>query len=112
MSDRTKRKVRARIKSSRSDRIRLVVRRTNQHIYAQLVDLSDKTLCEVSTMTKSLKIKYGSNIEAAKKVGQEVAKIAHKLGIEKLAFDRSSFRYHGRVAALAEGVRENGKVEM
>ena len=112
MSDRTKRKVRARIKSSRSNRVRLLIRRTNQHIYAQLIDVSDKTICEVSTLTSSLKIKYGSNKSAATKVGQEVAKIAQKLGIEKLAFDRSSFRYHGRVAALADGVREGGKIEM
>lgn len=89
-----------------------MVRRTNQHIYAQLIDLNDKTISEVSTLTKDLKITYGGNIIAAKKVGQEIAKIAVKLGIDKLAFDRSSFRYHGRVAAVAEGVRENGKIEL
>ena len=112
MSIRTKRKVRARIKSSRSNRVRLRVSRTNQHIYAQLIGLDDNIITQVSTLTKDLKISNGGNIKAAKKVGEAIAKIAHKLGIDKLAFDRSSFRYHGRVAAVAEGVREFGKIDI
>ena len=78
---------------------RLNVFRSNQHIYAQIIDDSND---------KELKLENGSNIEAAKKVGELVAKRALALSIKAVVFDRGGYLYHGRVKALAEGAREAG----
>ena len=88
---------------------RLCVFRSNTGIYAQIIDDEAKTtLCSASTLDKDLKIKNGSNIEAAKVVGEAIAKKAASAKIKKVVFDRGGYLYHGRVAALAEAARENG----
>ena len=74
-----------------------------------LVDSSNgNVLTTVSSLQKSLKVKFGGNAEAAKTVGSELAKKSIELGHKKVTFDRSGYRYHGRVKALAEGAREGG----
>ncbi len=86
---------------------RLNVFRSNAHIHAQIIDDDlGNTLVACSSVT--LKLENGSNIEAAKKVGAELAKLAKEKGIENVVFDRSGYVYHGRVKALADAARENG----
>ena len=88
---------------------RLCVFRSNTGIYAQIIDDENRTtLCSASTLDKDLKIKKGSNIEAAKVVGKAIAEKAKAAKITKVVFDRGGYLYHGRVAALAEAARENG----
>jgi len=90
---------------------RLNVYRSVANIYAQVIDdQTGKTLVAASTIDKELKpqVKYGGNAEAAKAVGQLVAKRAVEKGIETVVFDRGGYKYHGRVAALADGAREAG----
>ena len=88
---------------------RLVVHRTNSHIYAQIIDAKgDKVLAQASTLSAKLNIKNGGNIDAAKLIGKEIADQAKIVGINSVAFDRSGFAYHGRVKALADSARENG----
>ncbi|MCE5322443.1 50S ribosomal protein L18 [bacterium] len=90
---------------------RLDVYRSICNIYAQVIDdQSGKTLVSASTIDGELKskVKSGGNIEAAKLVGQLVAKRAVEKGIETVVFDRGGYKYHGRVAALADGAREAG----
>ena len=86
---------------------RLNVFRSNNGIYAQVIDdETGKTLASSSNL--ELKIKNGGNIEAAKKVGKDIAEKCLKLKIKKVVFDRGGFNYHGRVAALADAAREAG----
>jgi large subunit ribosomal protein L18 len=90
---------------------RLCVHRTCQHIYAQIISASgDKVLASASSADKELRTEgfYGGNIAAAKKVGELVAQRAKAAGIDKIAFDRSGFKFHGRVKALADAAREGG----
>lgn len=88
---------------------RLNVFRSNQNITAQIInDESGVTLVSASSLEKDLKIENGSNVEAAKLVGAEIAKRAKKAKISKVVFDRGGYLYHGRVKALAEAARENG----
>ena len=88
---------------------RLCVFRSNAGIYAQIIDDETKTtICSASSLEKELKIKNGSNVEAAKVVGEAIAKKATKAKITKVVFDRGGYLYHGRVKALAEAARENG----
>ena len=88
---------------------RLNVFRSLNNIYAQIIDdTKGITLVSASSLDKDLKIKNGSNIEAAKVVGEAIAKKALKAKINKVVFDRGGYLYHGRVAALAEAARENG----
>ena len=103
------RKTRAKIARVGVDR--LSIHRTPRHIYAQIIDASgEKVLASASTIDKTLRtsVKYGGNVEAAKAVGTRIAELEKKAGIEKAAFDRSGFRYHGRVQALADAAREAG----
>lgn len=86
---------------------RLCVYRSNKHIEAQLIDDVNKTTL-VASSSVALKLSNGSNIEAAKAVGQDIAKKALAKGLETVVFDRGGFVYHGRVAALAEAAREAG----
>lgn len=90
---------------------RLTVLRSGQHIYAQ-VFTSDgsKVLASASTLQATVKdgLKSSKNKDAATKVGQMIAERARAAGIEKVAFDRSGYRYHGRIKALAEAAREGG----
>ena len=90
---------------------RLLVSRTNLHIYAQIIDASgSKVLASSSTLDKAMRvdIKNGGNIAAAALIGKQIAEKAKAAGIETVAFDRSGFKYHGRVKALAEAAREGG----
>jgi large subunit ribosomal protein L18 len=90
---------------------RLCVHRTPRHIYVQLLEpAGDKVVTSASTVEKKLrgKVKHGGNVEAASLVGKEIATRAKKAGITRVAFDRSGFKYHGRVKALADAARENG----
>ena len=90
---------------------RLAVYRSTKHIYAQLIDDEKHvTVCSASSLDKDLKekLKHGGNIEAAKIVGEAIAKKALKAGIECVVFDRGGFLYHGRIQALADAAREAG----
>ena len=88
---------------------RLCVFRSNTGIYAQIIDDETRTtLVSASSLDKDLKIKNGSNVEAAKVVGKAIAEKATKAQITKVVFDRGGYLYHGRVKALAEAARENG----
>ncbi|MCG7656023.1 50S ribosomal protein L18 [Wielerella bovis] len=103
------RKTRARIADLKM--VRLCVFRTNSHIYAQIISAEgDKVLASASTVEAEVRgsLKSGGNVEAATVVGKRIAEKAKAAGIEKVAFDRSGFQYHGRVKALAEAARENG----
>jgi large subunit ribosomal protein L18 len=91
--------------------VRLTVHRTNSHIYAQITSSSgDKVLATASSLEKDLRarLKNGGNKGAAEAVGQRIAEKAKAAGIEKVAFDRAGYRYHGRVKALAEAARSGG----
>lgn len=97
--------------SGTTDRPRLSVHRSLNHIYAQIIDDShSSTLVAASTLDKDLKSETGhkGNVTMAKKVGELVAKKAVSKGIKKVVFDRSGYLYHGRVKALADGAREAG----
>lgn len=88
---------------------RLSVHRTAQHIYAQIIaPEGDKVLASASTLEKSLREGGTSNAAAAASVGKLIAERAKAAGIAKVAFDRSGFKYHGRVKALADAAREGG----
>ena len=91
--------------------VRLTVHRTNLHIYAQITSAGgEKVLASASSAEKDLrgKLKTGGNRKAAEAVGQRIAEKAKAAGIEKVAFDRAGYRYHGRVKALAEAARSGG----
>ena len=86
---------------------RLCVYKSSQHIYAQIISsCGTKTLASVSSL--SAKIENGGNVDAAAKVGNLIAIAAKKAKVSKVAFDRSGFKYHGRVKALAEAARKGG----
>ena len=90
---------------------RLCVYKTPRHIYAQIIAPNGaNVVTSASTVDKELRkqIKYGGNIEAASVVGKVIAERAKQAGVTKVAFDRSGFKYHGRVKALADAARENG----
>lgn len=94
-----------------SNRPRLCVYRSLKHIYAQLIDdEKGHTLIGVSSLSPELHdvLKYGGNIAAAKEVGKLIAKKALEQNVTQVVFDRGGYKYHGRVAALAQQVRENG----
>jgi len=93
------------------ERPRLSVFRSSKHMYAQLIDdVNGNTLIAASTLDKELKeqVQNGGTVEAAKLVGELVAKRALEKGFKQVVFDRSGYIYHGRVKALAEAARENG----
>jgi len=90
---------------------RLTVHRTNAHIYAQVTSpAGDKVIATASTVEKDLRaqLKSGANRKAAEAVGKRIAEKAKQAGVEKVAFDRAGYRYHGRVKALAEAARAGG----
>jgi len=110
-TSRLRRARRARAKISELGAYRLAVHRTPQHIYAQVIAPNgSEVLASASTVDSEVKkeVGYAGNSDAAKIVGRVVAERAKTAGITKVAFDRSGFRYHGRVKALAESARENG----
>lgn len=92
---------------------RLCVHRTPRHIYAQIIipaSIGDQTLVAASTLDSTLRqsLKSTGDIEAAKAVGRAIAERAKTIGITQVAFDRSGFKYHGRLKALADAARESG----
>ncbi|TXJ01957.1 MAG: 50S ribosomal protein L18 [Neisseriales bacterium] len=92
---------------------RLVVYKSNCHIYAQIIDESGaKVLVSASTAEKAISasVKNGGNVEAATLVGKAIAAKATAAGIKEIAFDRSGFRFHGRIKAVADAAREDGLV--
>ncbi len=103
------RKTRARIAGQRATR--LVVSRSNCHIYAQIISAKgDKVLASASTLEAEVRkdVTNGGNKAAAAIVGKRIADRAKAVGVETVAFDRSGYRYHGRVQALADAAREAG----
>jgi large subunit ribosomal protein L18 len=101
------RRARARIKGL--GETRLSVHRTPRHIYAQVIaPAGDKVLASASTLDSELRGGSTGNIGAAAEVGKLVAKRAKEAGVERVAFDRGGYKYHGRVKALADAARESG----
>jgi len=103
------RKTRARIREQ--EVIRLSIYRTSQHTYAQIIDdAKGQTMVSASTLEADVReqVRHGGNIEAARLIGKRIAEKALAAGIQRVAFDRAGFKYHGRVQALADSARENG----
>jgi large subunit ribosomal protein L18 len=108
-SARLKRARRGRAKMRELRAVRLSVYRTPKHIYAQIITPEgDKVLASASTLDKDLRSGSTGNVEAAGRVGQLIAERAKAAGVSTVAFDRSGYKYHGRVKALAEAAREGG----
>lgn len=108
ISNKRKARIRKKLKKSSSDKMRLSVFRSAKHIYAQIIDDSSGiTVASASTLENSSS-GLGSNISSASKVGSEIAKKAIDAGVKEVFFDRGSYKYHGRVKALAENAREAG----
>ncbi|QJD71527.1 50S ribosomal protein L18 [Marinobacterium sp. LSUCC0821] len=106
---RLRRARRSRSKMREVGAVRLCVNRTPRHIYAQVISADGSTvLASASTVEKDLREGATGNVEAAKKVGALIADRAKAAGVSQVAFDRSGFKYHGRVAALADAAREGG----
>lgn len=106
---RLRRARKARLKMRELETVHLCVYRSSQHIYAQVIAADGgKVLASASTLDKDLREGATGNIDAAKKVGQLVAERAKAAGVTQVAFDRSGFKYHGRVKALADAAREGG----
>lgn len=106
---RRSRKTRARIAEQKA--VRLAIHRTNQHIYAQVISAcGGQILASASTLEVEVRgdLSNGGNAAAASVVGKRIAEKAKAAGITRVAFDRSGFKYHGRVKALADAARENG----
>ena len=94
-----------------AERPRLSVFRTDKHIYAQIIDdASGKTLASASSVDRKIReaVGFGGNKQAAEAIGRAVAERARAAGVTKVCFDRGSFKYHGRVAALADAARAAG----
>lgn len=107
---RLRRAARTRAKIRELKTLRLSVHRTSQHIYAQIFDVDSKVLAAASTVQKDVRgdLKGTGNVTAAAAVGKAIAEKAKAAGIKQVAFDRSGFKYHGRIKALADAARENG----
>ena len=102
------RRIRRKVKGS-SERPRLAVYRSLNHIYAQVVDdLNGQTIVSASTTEKDLRGTTGGNLEAARRIGTAIAERALEKGIESVVFDRGGYQYHGRIKALADAAREAG----
>ncbi len=104
-------RVRNQVRRSANGRLRLSVTRSNKHISAQVIDdAQGVTLVSASTSEKDLRgqLKNGGNTEAATVIGKALAERCLKKGISEVVFDRGAYRYHGRIAALANGAREAG----
>ncbi|HWK41634.1 MAG TPA: 50S ribosomal protein L18 [Croceibacterium sp.] len=102
--ERRRRRVRTALRKRSGSRPRLSVHRTGRHIYAQIIDdAQGRTLAAASTLGVS-----GANVDAAAKVGKDIAAAAKKAGVTTVVFDRGGFLFHGRVKALADAAREGG----
>jgi large subunit ribosomal protein L18 len=110
--DKVRRRVHERIRtrlSGTSERPRLNVYRSLNHIYAQVIDdTSGKTIASASTSGKKSGKKTGGNVASAKEIGKTIAQRAKEKGIKKVVFDRGGYLYHGRIKALADAAREAG----
>lgn len=107
--NRLRRARQTRVRIAEHGKARLAVFRSNSHIYAQIIDTQAKVLVSASTTESDVrKAHKGGNKAAATLVGKRLAEKAKKIGIQEVAFDRSGYRYHGRVKALAEAAREGG----
>jgi large subunit ribosomal protein L18 len=102
------RQTRAKIAEKKA--VRLAIYRSNDHIYAQVIDPTAKVLATASTLEPEVRkqVPNGANVKAAAVVGKRIAEKAKAQGVEQVAFDRAGFKYHGRVKALAEAAREAG----
>jgi large subunit ribosomal protein L18 len=109
-AQRLRRAIPARAKIRQLKAMRLSVHRTPQHIYAQIFDSNSKVLAAASTLQKTVRegLKNTGNATAAAAVGKAIAEKAKAAGIKQVAFDRSGFKYHGRIKALADAARANG----
>lgn len=110
---RIQRAKKTRVRIAESGNIRLCIYRSNSHIYAQLIDdKNNKTLAAASSLELKVKEEKKSvaNVSAASEIGKMIAEKAKSIGINKIAFDRSGYKYHGRVKALADSARENGLI--
>ncbi len=108
---RQRRAKRTRIKIRDQGQRRLCVHRTPRHIYAQIIEPNgSRVIVSASTLDAEAKkeLGYGGNISAAKVVGRLIAERAKSAGIEQVAFDRSGYKFHGRIKALADSAREGG----
>lgn len=107
---RLRRALRGRAKLRELKVMRLSVHRTPRHIYAQVLDAESRVVAVASTLQKDVAegLKSTGNVAAAKAVGKAIAERAQAKGVKQVAFDRSGFRYHGRVKALADAAREHG----
>ena len=104
-------RTRTRLKKLANGRPRLSVFRSNKNIYAQVIDdIEGKVVASASTVDPKLRksVKNGGNVAAATEVGKLIAENAKAAGVTKVAFDRSGFKYHGRIKALADAAREQG----
>ena len=102
-------RVRNKLRRVNAGRLRLSVHRSSKNISVQLIDdVNGKTLASASSLEKALGVVGKNNIEAATKVGAEIAKRAKKAGVEEAYFDRGGFLFHGKVKALADAAREGG----
>ena len=102
--DRRRRRVRTAVKARAGGRPRLSVHRTGKHIYAQIIDdAQGKTVAAANSLGSN-----GANVDAAQKVGKDLAAAAKKAGVTSVVFDRGGFLFHGRVKALADAAREGG----
>lgn len=109
---RRRKRVRKRVKGT-PERPRLSVFRSLRHTYAQvIVDTTGQTMASASTLSKEIRgeLKRTGNTEAAKKVGELIAKKSIERGIKMVVFDRDGYLYHGRIKALGEAARENGLI--
>jgi large subunit ribosomal protein L18 len=99
-----------RLKIAELRAVRLLVHRSNGHIYAQVIDPGAKVLAAASSLEPEVRkqLQHGANVKAAALVGRRIAEKAKAKGVEQVAFDRSGFKYHGRVKALADAAREAG----
>ncbi len=108
---RIRRGKKARFKMRDRGDTRLCIHRTSRHIYAQVISPEDGTvIASASTLDKDIRteVKYSGNKDAASAVGRAIATKAKEKGVARVAFDRSGYKYHGRISALADAARESG----
>ncbi|MEE4539892.1 MAG: 50S ribosomal protein L18 [Erythrobacter sp.] len=104
--ERRRRRVRSALRARSGEKPRLSVHRTGRHIYAQIIDdAQGRTVAAASTLGAG---DSGANVDAAVKVGKDIAEAARKAGVTTVVFDRGGFLYHGRVKALADAARDGG----
>ena len=107
--NRIKRSYSTRLKQKELKVTRVSIFRSNKHLYAQIISPDSKVLASVSSLDKEFRDKLnGNNIESANILGENLAKKALDIGIKKLSYDRSGFKYHGKVKAFADAIRNNG----